>query len=156
VEIAFVPSSCAWDGRYANNGWMQEAPDPITKLTWDNAAMISPATARAQNLKDGDMVTLSKGSNKLELGVMIQPGHADQAIKIALGYGRTKCGRVGKDVGFNANLIRTSDGYWYASDFAMSPTGGQHVFATTQEHGTIGDNGVNAEHLNGRAVYREV
>jgi anaerobic selenocysteine-containing dehydrogenase len=68
---------------------MQEAPDPMTKLVWGNAAMMSPATARAQNLKDGDIVTLSRFNYKLEAAVMIQPGHADQAVSISLGYGRT-------------------------------------------------------------------
>jgi molybdopterin-containing oxidoreductase family iron-sulfur binding subunit len=137
IEVAFVPSASAWDGRFANNGWMQEAPDPITKMVWGNAAMISPATARAQNLKNGDVVTLSRLNYKLEAAVMIQPGHADQAVTISLGYGRTRCGRVGKDVGFNANLIRTSDGFWFAPDFALAATGNTHVHATTQEHGTM-------------------
>jgi molybdopterin-containing oxidoreductase family iron-sulfur binding subunit len=137
IEVAFVPSSAAWDGRFANNGWMQEAPDPITKMVWGNAAMMSPATARAQNLKNGDVVTLSRSNYKLEAAVMIQPGHADQAVTISLGYGRTRCGRVGKDVGFNANLIRTSDGFWFAPDFALAATGKTHVHATTQEHGSM-------------------
>jgi MoCo/4Fe-4S cofactor protein with predicted Tat translocation signal len=148
IEIAFVPSSGTWDGRFANNGWMQEAPDPITKLVWGNAALISPATARAQKLKDGDMVTLSKGGAKLEAAVMIQPGQADQAVSLALGYGRTRCGRVGKDVGFNANLIRSADAPWYASGFTMTPTGGTFQHATTQEHGA-------ASEMNDRPVYRQ-
>lgn len=148
LEVAFVPSASVWDGRFANNGWMQEAPDPITKLVWGNAAMISPATARAQSLKDGDVVALSRGGFKMEAAVMIQPGHADQAVTIALGYGRTHCGRVGRDAGFNANLIRTSDAFWYAPDFAMTPAGKVHRHATTQEHGA-------AEHMNDRPIVRE-
>src|SRR4029077_4313492 len=66
MEIAFVPSASAWDGRYANNGWMQEAPDPISKLVWGNALLISPKMARDKKWEDGDMVTVSKGSFKLE------------------------------------------------------------------------------------------
>ncbi len=156
LEVAFVPSAATWDGRFANNAWMQEAPDPMTKLVWGNAVMVSPAMARQSNLKDGDMVSLSKGNYKLEAAVMIQPGHADGAVSIAIGYGRTKCGRVGKDVGFNANLLRTTDGFWFADGFSMTATGNTYRHATTQEHGTIGDNGVNASRQNDRPMYREV
>ena len=156
-EVAFVPSSSAWDGRYANNGWMQEAPDPITKLTWGNALMVSPKTARDKSWTEGDMVTVSKGSYKLEAAVMIQPGHADDAGTIALGYGREKAGRVGKDVGFNANLIRTSDGFWYGSGYEVASAGKRYVLATTQEHGMIGgliDTG-HADTQNDRPLVRE-
>jgi molybdopterin-containing oxidoreductase family iron-sulfur binding subunit len=155
IEVSFYPSASAWDGRFANNGWMQEAPDPITKLTWGNAAMISPATAREHSLTDGDMVAISHGNYKLEAAVMIQPGHMDNAVSVSLGYGRVRCGRVGKDVGFNANLIRTSDAYWFGDGFSITATGSKSKLATTQEHGVPGDKGVNAEHLNDRPVLRE-
>jgi MoCo/4Fe-4S cofactor protein with predicted Tat translocation signal len=160
IEVAFVPSAQMWDGRYANNPWMQEAPDPLTKLTWGNAALISPVTAAAKNLQDGDIVTLQGAGLKLEIAVMIQPGQADDAVTVTLGYGRERCGRVGKGVGYNANLIRTTAGFWYGQGFELSSTGnrlsGSDRLSTTQEHGTIGDNGVNAEHLQGRPVFREV
>ena len=155
IEVGFYPSACAWDGRFANNGWMQEAPDPITKLTWGNAAMMSPKMAREQKLEDGDVISISRGSYKMEAAVMVQPGHAEQSISISLGYGRVRCGRVGKDVGFNANLIRTSDAYWFGDGFSVAATGRKVPHATTQEHGVPGDNGVNAEHLNERPVYRQ-
>ncbi len=148
IEVGFYPSSSAWDGRFANNGWLQEAPDPISKLVWGNAAMISPGTAREQKLSDGDIVTLSRGNYKLEAAVLIQPGHADNAVSIALGYGRQSCGRVGKDVGFNANLIRTSDGFWFSQGFSMAATGKRHVHATTQERGT-------GDQQHGRPLVRE-
>jgi molybdopterin-containing oxidoreductase family iron-sulfur binding subunit len=156
VEVTFAPSYSTWDGRFANNAWMQEAPDPMTKLTWSNAAMISPAKAKSLGLKDGDVVSLSKGNYKLEAAVMIQPGHADEAATIALGYGRTKCGRVGNGVGYNAGLIRTSDGFWFADGFTMTATGKFEKLVTTQEHGTVGDEGINASRQNDRPVYREV
>ncbi len=160
IEVAFVPSAQMWDGRFANNPWMQEAPDPLTKLTWGNAALISPATAQAKGLQDGDIVTLQGGGLKLEIAVMIQPGQADNAVTIPLGYGRTRCGRVGKDVGYNANLIRTASGFWYGQGFDIASTGsrlsGDNRLSTTQEHGTIGDKGVNAEHLQERPIFREV
>ena len=148
VEVGFVPSASAWDGRFANNAWMQEAPDPITKLVWGNAALISPATAREKGLRDGDMVAFERGGMKLEAAILTQAGHADNAVTISLGYGRARCGRVGKDVGFNANLIRTSDGFWYGSGFQMTKTGETFVHATTAERGE-------AEHMSGRPIYRE-
>jgi MoCo/4Fe-4S cofactor protein with predicted Tat translocation signal len=170
IEVSFVPSASTYDGRLANNGWMQEAPDPMTKLTWGNAAMISPALARAQKLQDGDVVTLSRGNYKVDVAVMIQPGQADQAVTIALGYGRTQCGNVGKDVGFNAGLIRTSDGFWFADGFSMTATGARHTHATTQEHGALDEetsnpikrmlapdlDKQNASRTNDRPAYREV
>jgi MoCo/4Fe-4S cofactor protein with predicted Tat translocation signal len=155
IEVAFYPSASTWDGRFANNGWMQEAPDPITKLVWGNAALISPAMAREQKLEDGDGISITRGNYKLEAAVMVQPGHTDNAISIALGYGRVRCGRVGKDVGFNANLIRTSDTYWFGDGFSISASGNKFKHATTQEHGVPGDNGTNAEHLNDRPIFRE-
>ena len=114
IEVGFYPSAATWDGRFANNGWMQEAPDPITKLVWGNAALISPTMARDRSSNDGDMVSLSRGNLKLEAAVMVQPGHADDAVSICAGLRARECGRVGKDVGFNANLIRTRDGFWFA------------------------------------------
>jgi len=148
IEVGFYPSSATWDGRYANNGWLQEAPDPISKLVWGNAAMISPKLARDQKLTDGDIISLTRANVKMEAAVMVQPGHADDAVSISLGYGREKCGRVGKDVGSNANLIRTTDGFYFASGFTLAATGKRETLATTQERGT-GDN------QNGRPLARE-
>jgi len=145
VEVAFVPSATAWDGKFSNNGWMQEAPDPMTKLVWGNAALISAKTAAAKNLSDGDVVTLAKGSLKLDVAVRVQPGQADDAVTLGLGYGRMKSGRVGTDVGFNAGLIRTTDDFWYGSGFSITPTGKRHVHASTQEHGA----------MEGRPIVRE-
>jgi len=153
IEVSFYPSSSVWDGRYANNGWLQETPDPITKLVWDNAAMMSPGTARTQKINDGDVISITRGNYKMEAGVMVQPGHADNAISIALGYGRENCGRVGKGVGFNANLIRTTDAYWTGQGFAVAATGKRHVHATTQEHGAI-DDGPVAARQNDRPIVR--
>jgi len=137
VEVGFVPSASVWDGRFANNAWTQEAADPITKLVWGNAVLISPAMAREKGWSDGDMVALSRGNLKLEAAVMVQPGHADNAVTLSLGYGRPRCGTVGKDVGFNANLIRTSDGFWFAQGFSITGTGERFVLANTQEHGSM-------------------
>jgi len=137
IEVGFIPSATTWDGRFANNAWMQEAPDPITKLVWGNVALISPAMGREKGWKDGDMVALTRGNLKLEAAVMVQPGHADNAVTIALGYGRPHSGSVGTNVGFNAGLIRTSDNFWFGQGFAIAATGEKFVLANTQEHGSM-------------------
>jgi molybdopterin-containing oxidoreductase family iron-sulfur binding subunit len=95
--------------------------------------------ARDQKLTDGDVVSLTRGNFKMEATVMVQPGHSDDTVSIALGYGRQMCGRVGKDVGSNANLIRTSDAFYFSQGFSMAATGKRETLATTQERGT-GDN----------------
>jgi MoCo/4Fe-4S cofactor protein with predicted Tat translocation signal len=134
MEISFVPSATAYDGRFANNGWLQEAPDPITKLVWDNAALVSPATAGLLNIATGDMIAIKRGTASIEIPVLIQPGHADQSITLPLGYGRKRCGRVGKDVGTNVFPLRTVDGSGYTTGVEVTKTGRTHKLVTTQEH----------------------
>ena len=156
LEVAFVAGAATFDGRFNNNAWMQEAPDPISKVVWDNAAYVSPATAAKLGVDDGDMVSIQGGGMKLEAAIMRQPGQTDDAITLALGYGRQKVGRVGQGTGFNANLIRTTQNMWYGTGFQITKTGGEYTFSSTQEHTTVGDNDVNAEHLGDRPVLREV
>jgi len=155
IEVAFVPSATAWDGRFANNAWMQEAADPITKLVWGNALLVSPKTARERGLKDGDLVKLSRGTMEVEAAVLTQPGQADNAVSLSLGYGREKCGRVGKGVGFNAGLIRTSDNFWYAADFNITPTGKTFQHASMQERGSMVEPDTPVGPGKTRPVYRE-
>ena len=99
IEIGFYPDSGVYDGRFANNGWLQEASDPMTKLTWDNAALMSAATARTLDVESGDVIAIETDARETTMPVFIQPGHADRSISLALGYGRTQCGRVGQAVG---------------------------------------------------------
>jgi molybdopterin-containing oxidoreductase family iron-sulfur binding subunit len=134
IEVVFYPSASTWDGRFANNGWMQEAPDPMTKLTWDNAALVSPATARRLGVANGDVVTIARDGRAIEAPVMVQPGHADDSISIALGYGRRECGRVGRGVGHNAYPLRTSANPWIVPGVMVRKTGRTYPLATTQEH----------------------
>ena len=134
LEVAFYADSCVWDGHFANNGWLQEAPDPMTKLTWDNAALVSPATAELLVLETGDVIAIELAGAEAEMPVWVQPGHADHVISLALGYGRTRVGRVGDGVGHNAYPIRTSAGMGFRSGATVSKTGWRHVFASTQEH----------------------
>ena len=136
-EVVLIACPKVDDGRFNNNGWMQEIPDPITKLTWDNAALISPAAARELGVKDGKIIEISLGNQKLEIPVLVSPGHADHSISVALGYGRTKTGRVGTGTGFNAYKLRTSAAPYFAVGATVRVTGGEHALAVTQEHGVL-------------------
>ncbi len=133
VEVVFLSGNVG-DGRFANNAWMQEAPEPMTKLTWDNAAHISPAMARELKVETGGIVKITLGARSLEIPALVTPGQADGSIALVLGYGRTKIGRVGEAVGANAGLLRTSEGWAFASGASVAATGASHEFAITQEH----------------------
>ncbi len=137
LEIAFYPSSSMYDGRFANNGWMQETPDVMTKVVWGNAALVSPKTARELGLEDGDIVKISRGSAAGEFAIMRQPGHADNAVSVTLGYGRKKVGRVGKGVGYNAYALRTTDAFQVGEGVSIAKTGNRIEIATTQHHHTL-------------------
>ena len=132
--ISLRPSAATWDGRHANNGWLQELPDPLTKLTWDNAALVSPATAKKLSVTDGDVISIEANGEKVEAPVQILPGHADGCITLPLGYGRTVCGGVGKDVGFNAYLLRRGDSPWQCVATKVERANRKHALARTQEH----------------------
>ncbi len=104
-----------YDGSRANNGWLQETPKPITNLCWDNAVLISPNTAKKQGLVTGDIVEIDVNGRKQKGPIWPQPGHPDNSITVFLGYGRTKAGRVGNNVGFDFYQVRTSDAAWIAT-----------------------------------------
>jgi molybdopterin-containing oxidoreductase family iron-sulfur binding subunit len=150
-EVVFEPDSMLYDGRFANNGWLQECPRPITRLTWGNAAVMSPKTARELGVWFGDrthggehggyempVVELRRGERTVTAPVWIMPGHADGCISLALGYGREHAGHVGgtsdNPVGFNAYRLRTSENPWFAPGFSVRPTGETEVVACTQQH----------------------
>ena len=136
-EVAFYPSPHTYDGRYANNGWLQEAPDPMTKLVWDNAALISPKTATGLGVVDGDYLSISVGGKQLTTPAMIMPGHADNSMSLALGYGRNACGRVGQGVGHRSEALRTSGAFYIAADAKVSKAAEHYRLVTTQEHHTL-------------------
>ncbi|MDX2150953.1 MAG: TAT-variant-translocated molybdopterin oxidoreductase [Bryobacteraceae bacterium] len=133
TEVNFFASAGAYDGRFSNNAWMQEAPEPMTKLTWDNAALLSPATAKQLGVESGDLLEIAVGGAKTPMPALIQPGHADNSISISLGYGRTRVGRVGNGVGHNAGAVRTSDAFWFGSG-SVAKTGRKYPLSHTQEH----------------------
>lgn len=141
LEIVFHPGTFVFDGRFANNGWLQETPDPLTKLTWDNAAVIGPATASALNLAGGEVVRLSYRGRTLEMPVYIMPGQAPFSVAVALGYGRSSVGRIGNGTGFNTFALRTSEAPGFDSGLTLEPTGRTHKLAITQEHHAIDDIG---------------
>jgi MoCo/4Fe-4S cofactor protein with predicted Tat translocation signal len=134
LDIAFIPSSTLDDGRYANNGWLQETPDFATKITWDNAALLSPATAKELGVATGDVVQLSAGDRTIEAPALIAPGHAEGAVSIALGYGRVNITAVSDKVGCNAYPLRTTRGMAHVSNASLKRTGTKHKFAETQTH----------------------
>ncbi len=134
IDIAFTPSSTIDDGRYANNGWLQETPDFATKITWDNAALISPMTAKEFGLATGEMVKISAGARSIEAAILIAPGHANKAISIALGYGRNDITHVSEQVGFDAYPLRTTQGMTFASNATLKRTGAKYKFSETQTH----------------------
>ena len=136
TEVVFVPGASSDDGRYTNNAWLQEAPDPMTKLVWDNAALVSPNTAAALSLKTGDVINIATSAGSLEIPALVAPGQADGSVTVSLGYGRTKVGRVGAGIGFNAGLIRTSEGFGFLAA-NVTRTARQHDLVTTQEQHTM-------------------
>jgi molybdopterin-containing oxidoreductase family iron-sulfur binding subunit len=134
IEVAFYPSYTVHDGRFLNNGWLQECPDPITKQVWGNAALLSPATARRLGLATNDVIKIDRNGVSGEFPAMIQPGHADDAISLTLGYGRAICGRVGSNVGDNVYRVQSSDAPWFQGGWAVTKAGRTFALATTQEH----------------------
>ncbi|RKH42770.1 TAT-variant-translocated molybdopterin oxidoreductase [Corallococcus sicarius] len=135
LEINFVTDYKLFDGRFANNAWLQELPDPITKITWDNAAILSPATAKRLGLENGNVAELEYGGRKLQVPVTVLPGNADDTVTVNLGYGRTGLHEVvAKDVGVNANLLRSVNAPWFDGGAKLTKVRGSHTFARTQYH----------------------
>jgi molybdopterin-containing oxidoreductase family iron-sulfur binding subunit len=147
IEITFRPDPSIWDGRFANNGWLQECAKPVSKLTWDNAVLLSPALAQQQKLANGDMVELELNGRKVRGPVWVQPGQAEQTVTLHLGYGRERVGRVGSGVGFNANQLRTSDSFWLGGGLKISKLEKNHPLVATQTHHDL--------HSPERQIYRE-
>ena len=139
IEINFRRDPSIYDGRFANNGWLQELPKPMTKLTWDNPLLMSPAMAERMGIKTMDMVRVELESGKsLDLPVWIQAGHPDNSITVFLGYGRAKAGRVGNGQGFNTYMLRTSDAPYFANSVKQITNRGQrYILASTQGYQTM-------------------
>jgi molybdopterin-containing oxidoreductase family iron-sulfur binding subunit len=137
LEIMFRPDPTIWDGRFANNGWLQELPKPLTKLVWDNTAQMSIMTAKQLGVESEDVVELNYKGRKVEAAVWLVPGHPDGCVTVHLGYGRTRAGRIAEGTGFNACALRTSDALWFGPGLNVRRTGGHYHLATTQFHHTM-------------------
>ncbi len=132
IEIIFRPDPNVYDGRWANVGWLQELPKPITSLSWDNAAIVSAATLTKWNLEEDDIIEISVGNGRVKAPVMVAPGHPDNAITVYLGYGR-EVGRVAGGAGFNAYLIRNTWAPFYAMG-GVRKVDGKWGIAITKSH----------------------
>jgi molybdopterin-containing oxidoreductase family iron-sulfur binding subunit len=139
LELAFTVDHKVFDGRFSNNAWLQELPHPITKITWDNAVLVSQATAQGMlGLKTGDVVRLELGDRSVTGPVYVQPGHADDAITVSLGYGR-KGTESTAHVGFNVGVLRSSDAPWFVRGVQLSKTARGYRFGITQDHWAMED-----------------
>ncbi len=144
LEINFRLDPCVLDGRFANNGWLQELPKPLTKITWDNVALLSPNTAerlglgQKAGLRGGDFETervdLVYRGRTVRAPVWVLPGQPDDTVTVHLGYGRTRAGRVGTRVGFNAYALQTSDALGFGRGLEVRKTGETYTVACTQLH----------------------
>ncbi len=140
LEVVFSTSASVYDGRFANNGWLQELPDPITKLTWDNAALMSRTTAKTLGLRNEDLVTLKFEGRNLNIPVWIVPGMADYSIGLELGYGQSSIGRIGDGTGVDTYKLRTSSHQGFGFGAMIVGTGLKYELASTQDHnGMDGD-----------------
>ena len=175
IEVRILPSQQVWDGRYANNGWLQECPEPLTKLTWDNVILVGPALAKALQAQTGvplipeasvlskqgqehpQFNTFKQGKEEAFVGeltidgrvisgpIHVHPGLADFTVLVTLGYGRTQVGRIGTGVGFDVYPIRTEANRASVSNASLKPTLGTYRLANTQQHWS----------MEGRAILRE-
>src|ERR1022692_3205400 len=131
-ELNFRRDPSVYDGRFSNNGWLQELPKPLTKLTWDNPIMIGPAMAERLKLNFKDLAELEFNGKKVKGGVWIQAGHPDNSITVFLGYGRRNAGRIGTAQGFDVYPLRTSQTPWFADGAKLTATGDTYQLASTQ------------------------
>lgn len=148
LDVVFYRDAKLDDGRFVNNGWLQELPDPVTKLTWDNAILISPATAdllglaRTNSSEPHPIIEMTLKGRTVRGPVLVQPGMADNTLGLALGYGQEASGRVGRGIGFNAFQIRRPDALHYDFGATIQRTGQSAPLAMTQSHWVLEDHGI--------------
>jgi molybdopterin-containing oxidoreductase family iron-sulfur binding subunit len=134
LELVLRPDPSVWDGRFAGNGWLQELPRPITRIVWDNAALIAPAFARERGIENGTLLALTVGSTRILAPALCVSGHPEDAVTLHLGYGRKVAGRVGTGVGFDAYPIRVGETPWTLPDLQVEVLAKHHALACVQEH----------------------
>jgi molybdopterin-containing oxidoreductase family iron-sulfur binding subunit len=151
IELVFRPDPSLGDGQHANNGWLQELPKPLTKIAWDNVALISGVTAARLGLSDdpshqpgnridSPIVEIAVDGRSIKAPAWILPGQPDDVITIYLGHGRTHAGRVGNGVGFNAYELRRNTAPWFESDIKFATTSESMQLACTQNHSMMEQN----------------
>jgi len=153
-EIVFQPDPSVYDGRWVNNGWLQELAKPLTKLTWDNAVLIDPIHSVILGIRTGSVVEIESYGRKVRGPALVMPGQADNTITLVMGYGRTRGGSNGSNRGYNAFQVRTSDAPWIAGGVKITPVGEDYPLALTQNHQVI-DNKTAIEETIKRAPVRE-
>ena len=143
TEIAFRPDPSLWDGRFTNNGWLQELPKPLTKLVWDNAIVVSPKMAKDMGFpadQEASVAEIEYRGSKIRGPVWVQAGHPDDTVTVYFGYGRNLAGRTGNDHGYNAYPIWFSDEPHFSRGVKISKTGDRQLISSTQGSQLIGDN----------------
>jgi molybdopterin-containing oxidoreductase family iron-sulfur binding subunit len=163
-ELTFFADSKVHDGRFANNGWLQEVPDFLTKLTWDNAAILSPATAKRLGVEDEDLIKLRAEGVELEIAALVVPGQPTGSISLAIGYGRTAAGFVGgytelgiaqQVVGVDVQPLRLLATQHQRNDLVIEKTGKKFKLACTQEHHNIDQTGLEEREKRALTLIRE-
>ena len=137
LEVNFRRDPSVYDGQFANNGWLQELPKPLSKLTWDNAVQVGPKMAAREGLKSMDVVSIEVNGQKVTGPVWIQAGHPDHSITVNLGYGRRAAGRAGTGAGFDVYPLRTTNALWVATGAKLTKTGETYELASTQGYQTM-------------------
>ena len=133
-DVVFAQDNKIYDGRFANNAWLHEFPDPLTKMTWDNAALISTVDAAKFGIRRDDRIEITVAGRTMKIPVCVLPGHAPGAITLPLGYGRQQAGVVAKGAGFDVYPLRTSEGWHLSTGAAVKVVSGRYPLVTTQDH----------------------
>ena len=134
ISLTLAPDASLWDGRFATNAWLQEIPNPLTRLVWGNALSIASGDADRMAIRTGDVVRVEAGGRRIEVPVFVAPGQAAGVVSLPLGHGRKKAGAVGTGVGTNVYPLRTADHLWTVSGASIAKTGRHVALATTQGH----------------------
>jgi Fe-S-cluster-containing dehydrogenase component/anaerobic selenocysteine-containing dehydrogenase len=134
LEAVFLSDTKLFDGRFANNAWLLELPDPITRIVWDNVALFAPSTAKQLGIKNGDVVRISAGGASIEIAAWMQPGQAQGSIGLPLGWGRTRAGGNGVGAGFDVYPLRSSAAPYFVAGAKVEKTGKHYTLSQTQEH----------------------
>jgi molybdopterin-containing oxidoreductase family iron-sulfur binding subunit len=133
LTLSVAPDPCVWDGRFANNAWLQECPKPLTKQVWGNALHISRADAERLSVSSGDLVRIGNGATSREAVALVDPHQAEGCVSATAGYGRTT-GSMARHVGFDIYALRRAATGWRIDDVTLEKVGSREPILTTQHH----------------------